>query len=158
MAGGAGADASPASKDDPATDTSGSMTPSEGSVSAPGSAGAMSGSTGSTGTTDPSTPSADTGASGTATSSGGVDEDAMKAHSDDQVVAGKIAKVSPRSLVIRTDTGEETTLQLVPQTGITVDGRDGRRTQLEEGQEVRASFNEVNGREVAVMIEAEAKR
>ena len=50
--------------------------------------------------------------------------------------------------------GEEKTLELVPQTMVKVDGQDATRTELKEGQEVRASFNQVEGRDVAVQIEA----
>lgn len=78
----------------------------------------------------------------------------VKAHSDDQVVSGRIAKVTRRAIAIESDTGERKTLALVPETWITVDGQDAKRTDLQQGQDVRASFNEVNGREIAVMISA----
>jgi Cu/Ag efflux protein CusF len=76
------------------------------------------------------------------------------AHSDDQTVTGKVTRVSERSVAIKSDMGEEKTLDLVPQTMVKVDGQDATRTELKEGQEVRASFNQVEGRDVAVQIEA----
>jgi Cu/Ag efflux protein CusF len=79
---------------------------------------------------------------------------AEKAHSDDQTVTGKVTKVSLRSIAIKSEMGEEKTLQLVPQTSVKVDGQDATHSDLKEGQEVRASFNQVDGRDVAVEIEA----
>jgi Cu/Ag efflux protein CusF len=79
---------------------------------------------------------------------------AEKAHSDDQVVTGKVTKVSSRSIAIKSEMGEEKTLELVPQTSVKVDGQDASHADLKEGQEVRASFNQVEGRDVAVEIEA----
>ncbi len=76
------------------------------------------------------------------------------AHSDDLTVTGKVTRVSELSVAIKSDMGEEKTLELVPQTMVKVDGQDATRTELKEGQEVRASFNQVEGRDVAVQIEA----
>ena len=77
----------------------------------------------------------------------------MTAHSDDQMVNGRITRVSRRSISIASDTGEQKTLALVPETWVRVEGQDAQRADLKEGQEVRASFNQVNGRDVAVMID-----
>jgi hypothetical protein len=81
-------------------------------------------------------------------------ESTPAAHSDDQSVTGKVARVSDDFVAIQSDLGEEKTLQLVPQTSVMLDGQDARRTDLKEGQEVRASFNTVDGKDIAVEIEA----
>jgi hypothetical protein len=78
----------------------------------------------------------------------------MPAHSDDEMVSGKLTKVSARSIAIKSEMGEEKTLQIVPQTTVTIDGRDAHQSDLKEGQEVRASYNHVEGKDVAVEIKA----
>jgi hypothetical protein len=65
-----------------------------------------------------------------------------------------VTKLSQRSIEIRSEMGEAKTLQLAPETSFLIDGRDGRRTDLQEGQEVRASYSEVEGKDVAVEIRA----
>jgi hypothetical protein len=78
---------------------------------------------------------------------------AVKGHASDRVVSGAIATVSPFSVSIVSDQGETKTLEIVPETAITVEGTEASSTELEEGQPVRASFNEVDGQEVAVEIQ-----
>lgn len=117
-------------------------------------------------TTSPDRPEAEAGAtaSGTATTdsptaSGGVSGTMSGTaeatpHSDDETVTGKVTSITESSVAIQSDMGEEKLLELVPQTMVKVDGQDASRTDLKEGQEVRASFNHVEGRDVAVQIEA----
>jgi hypothetical protein len=78
----------------------------------------------------------------------------VKGHADDQVVTGKISQVSPQSLTIRSDDGADMTLQVVPQTTVQIDGQDASSTDLQEGQPVRASYSDAEGRDVAVEIHA----
>jgi hypothetical protein len=78
----------------------------------------------------------------------------VKAHASDEVVSGRISKVSRSSVELESTDGKKKTLQLVPQTAIRVDGQDAQRSELKEGQEVRASFNKVDGKDVAVEIQA----
>jgi hypothetical protein len=80
------------------------------------------------------------------------DNDPAKAHADDQVVSGRIARVSRRMLVIDSETGDQKTLFLAPETAILIDGQDAQRSELQQGQDVRASFNEVDGRPIAVKV------
>lgn len=80
--------------------------------------------------------------------------DPAKAHADDTVVSGKIAKLTHRQLVIQTDAGERKSLSIVPQTEFQVDGKDAHRADLKEGQDVRASFSQVDGKDVAVKVRA----
>jgi Cu/Ag efflux protein CusF len=125
-------------------------------------------------TTSPDRPEADAGAtaSGTATTDsptasgsvqGGVSGDTSGTlsgtaeatpHSDDETVTGKVTSITESSVAIQSDMGEEKLLELVPQTMVKVDGQDASRMDLKEGQEVRASFNKIDGRDVAVQIEA----
>jgi Cu/Ag efflux protein CusF len=76
-------------------------------------------------------------------------------HSDDQTVTGKVTSISESSVAIQSDMGEEKLLEIVPETLVKIDGQDASRMDLKEGQEVRASFNQVDGRDVAVQIEAQ---
>jgi hypothetical protein len=45
-------------------------------------------------------------------------------------------------------------LEIVPETAITVEGREATQLELREGQPVHASFNDLDGKEVAVEIQA----
>jgi hypothetical protein len=80
----------------------------------------------------------------------------LKGHASDRVLMGKVESVSSGSLSIESDMGDRRTLRVVPETIITVEGRDGAIADLKEGQPIRASFNEQDGSEVAVKIEAGA--
>ncbi len=78
----------------------------------------------------------------------------MKAHAEDMVVSGRVTRMSSYSVSIQPIMGEERTLEIVPQTVVRVDGRDATPLELKEGQEIRASFNQMDGRDVAVKIES----
>ncbi|ABS28085.1 hypothetical protein [Anaeromyxobacter sp. Fw109-5] len=78
----------------------------------------------------------------------------LKGHASDRVLMGKVESVSGRSLSIQSDMGDSRTLEIVPETIITVDGREGSSADIREGQPIRASFNEQDGKQVAVKIEA----
>jgi hypothetical protein len=78
----------------------------------------------------------------------------IKGHASDQVVSGEILEVTGSSLTIDAQAGAARVLEVAPETSITVDGQEATLGDLEEGQPVRASFNEVAGRNVAVQIEA----
>jgi hypothetical protein len=89
----------------------------------------------------------DTGITGSASSD-------MKGHASDRVVSGRVASASDDELVIESDQGSRQTLRIVDETLVTVDGQDRKATDLKEGQQVRASFNELEGKQVAVKVEA----
>jgi hypothetical protein len=68
---------------------------------------------------------------------------------------GTVASVSSDTLSIASDMGGAArTLHVVPETIISVDGRDGRIADIKEGEQIRASFNEQDGKQVAVKIDA----
>ncbi len=81
---------------------------------------------------------------------------ALEGHAADQVLSGKLTQVTGQSLSIRPDQGEERTLQIAPRTIVTVDGEEATLLDLQEGQDVRASFSTVDGRDVAVRIDSSA--
>lgn len=78
----------------------------------------------------------------------------LKGHASDQVMMGTVSSVSSETLSIASDMGAARTLHVVPETIITVDGRDGGIADIKEGEQIRASFNEQDGRQIAVKIEA----
>jgi hypothetical protein len=78
----------------------------------------------------------------------------IKGHAEDRVVTGQLGEVSPHSVSIRSSQGTTTTLELVPETSIVVEGREGSYSDLQEGQPVRASYANVEGHDVAVEIHA----
>jgi hypothetical protein len=78
----------------------------------------------------------------------------VKGHAEDQVITGQLGQVSPHSVSIQSSQGDTTTLELVPETSILVEGRDGTYADLQEGQPVRASYATVEGHDVAVEIHA----
>lgn len=78
----------------------------------------------------------------------------LAGHSDDQLVSGKVAKVSKGELRIAPQGGGEAkTLKIVKETVVTVNGKDAKPGQLKQGQQVRASYNQVEGQDTAVKIE-----
>jgi hypothetical protein len=83
---------------------------------------------------------------------------AIKGHAEDQVVSGQVGRVSAFSLVIESDSRGSTTLEIVPETTIVVNGQDGTYAELQEGQPVRASYSEVEGHDVAVEIQVQGTR
>lgn len=78
---------------------------------------------------------------------------AAPGRASDQVVTGAINQVSPRAVAIVDNAGKMMVLEIVPQTSITIEGMEASSSDLEEGQLVRASFNKVNGQDVAVRIQ-----
>lgn len=78
----------------------------------------------------------------------------IKGHAEDQVVAGRISAATDTELVIETPQGDSRTLQIAPETSIELDGMEAAGTDLTEGQPVRASFDVVEGQEIAVEIRA----
>lgn len=78
----------------------------------------------------------------------------LKGHASDQVISGRVAQSDGRTLVIQSTDGTQHSLGVVDETTVTIDGRDGHVADLAPGQDVRASYNEVEGRDIAVKIEA----
>jgi hypothetical protein len=78
---------------------------------------------------------------------------AIKGHASDRIVSGKIDEVSGTSLTISSHLGDRKVLKVAPETSITIDGMDGSLADVEEGQPVRASYNQADGQDVAVAIE-----
>lgn len=106
-------------------------------------------------------PTASAPGSGSETSGASAPRDPMvrpgpsvKGHAEDKVVDGRISRVSGGSLSIESDRGETRILELAPQTLIRVNGQDASHADLQEGQPVRASYSEVEGRNVAVEVRA----
>lgn len=91
---------------------------------------------------------------GVGTAGTGMASSDVKAHASDQVITGRVATASGGSLVIESTNGDRHTLALVDQTVVTLDGHDSNVSALQPGQDVRASFNEQDGRQVAVKVEA----
>jgi hypothetical protein len=102
-------------------------------------------------TQEPSAASGPPGAAGDPLMRPGPD---IKGHASDQVVSGDVTAVSASSVSIETDTGTRV-LEIAPETSITVDGEEATFAELAEGEPVRASYSEVEGRDVAVAIEVE---
>lgn len=150
--GGETASTSEPRSDQDRTASSGTYGGTDTSSSAPGSAT----STGTPGIGGDATASGTAGgAYGTGTTSGtAAAEEELKGHASDEILSGRVTMVSSREIAIESAQGEKKTLQVVPETVVTIDGRDARPSELQEGQEVRASFNTVEGRDVAVQIKA----
>jgi hypothetical protein len=79
---------------------------------------------------------------------------AVKGHAEDRVVSGQVGQVSAGSLVVQSDQGDARLLEIVPETAVTLDGREATYAELQQGQPVRASFSNVEGHDVAVEIHA----
>jgi hypothetical protein len=79
---------------------------------------------------------------------------AVQGHAEDQIVNGRVAAATDSSVTIETEQGDKRTLQIVPQTTVQLDGQDASGADLAEGVPVRASFDTVDGQEVAVKVQA----
>jgi hypothetical protein len=112
--------------------------------------------TASSGQTEAGTATAGTeSSSGTAGTSGisGSAPGELKGHDSDRIVSGTVADASGSALIIESQTGERQTLKVVDETTIVMtDGTDGNASDLRPGQEVRASFNDQSGEQVAVKV------
>jgi hypothetical protein len=122
---------------------SGSTSSGTSSATTPGStspdASSTGGTSGSTASSDRATTSSD------ASSVGG--------HSDDKEISGRVKEIDSDWVAIETDHEGERRLRIVEQTVVTLDGADASPSELEEGQEVRATYNEDDqGRPTAVVI------
>ncbi len=102
------------------------------------------------------TPRHTSGTSGTLPGNAPDASGAVMAHSNDQVVSGRISQLASDSVTITNDAGDDTTLQLVPQTTVSVNGSDATVDDLKEGLPVRASFSQAEDHNVAVQIQAGA--
>jgi hypothetical protein len=80
----------------------------------------------------------------------------VQGHAGDELVAGRITEVTNDTVSVRTAQGDTKTLQIVPETEIQLDGQDASAADLGEGQPVRASFDLVDGQQVAVKVHAGA--
>lgn len=78
----------------------------------------------------------------------------LAGHSDDLMLSGRVLDVTPESVSIDTRDGQTKTLEIVPQTVVTLDGQSATPADIQQGQEVRASYNTQDGRDVAVTISA----
>jgi hypothetical protein len=79
---------------------------------------------------------------------------AVQGHAGDEVVVGRIASAADDAITIETAQGETRTLQIAPETWVTLDGEDASAQDLTEGVPVRASYDEVDGEQVAVKVHA----
>lgn len=79
---------------------------------------------------------------------------AVQGHAEDQIVVGWIADATDSSVTVETEQGDKRTLQIVPQTTVQLDGKDASAAELAQGEPVRASFDVVEGQEVAVKVQA----
>ncbi len=93
---------------------------------------------------------AEPGSAGTGTAPG-----ELKGHASDQVITGRIADASDKQVVIDSSDGRQQTLSVADQTVVTLGGQESSASSLQPGQDVRASFNEQDGRNVAVKIDAQ---
>lgn len=74
------------------------------------------------------------------------------------VVEGTVKKIDPAARTVRVSTGLfgffGKTLEIVPDTRITVDGRDANLAEVREGAKVKAFYETRSGRTIATQIEA----
>jgi hypothetical protein len=72
------------------------------------------------------------------------------------MVSGRIVELGEKELVLKRDDGEEPNVILVlaPEAAVTVAGKEARPSDLKEGMHVRAAFESVNDKEIAVRVDA----
>jgi hypothetical protein len=72
----------------------------------------------------------------------------------EKVLDGKVSSVYGQTLFIVSPLGQDEVLVILPETVISVDGREAKLSDIQEGQDVRASYDDRDGRNVASRIEA----
>lgn len=72
----------------------------------------------------------------------------------ERAIAGRITGVGRGEVSIETEGGETRTLRIVPRTAIQLDGQGAVLEDLAPGQRARATFEDGQGRGVAVTIDA----
>jgi colicin import membrane protein len=86
------------------------------------------------------------------------DRPAATAAATSGMVEGTVKKVDPMAGTLRVSSGLfglfGKTLQIGPDTQVSVDGRDSNLAEIREGAKVKASYETRNGRTVATRIEA----
>lgn len=75
---------------------------------------------------------------------------------DQANITGTVEKSDPGQLVIRQEDGQLTTLAIHPQTQVLVDGQARSLDQLQEGSEIRASFDPSSGEKGQARLEIES--
>jgi hypothetical protein len=90
--------------------------------------------------------------SGTYGSAGTSSSGELRGHPTDQIVAGRVQKMSDDSITIAAQDGTSKQLKVSEATLVEIDGRQAKATDIREGQDVRASYNDVSGEDVAVRI------
>ncbi len=74
-------------------------------------------------------------------------------HPGDELVAGRVTDLTSDAISIDPGPGEALrTLRIVPQTVITVGGQAATAAEIRQGDDVRASYRDVDGEDVAVRI------
>lgn len=71
----------------------------------------------------------------------------------EQVIVGQVLTVNDREVLVSSRGEPQLRLQVQPGTVITVDGRTARATDIEEGSQVRASYNTQTGEPTATRID-----
>jgi hypothetical protein len=77
-----------------------------------------------------------------------------------QTAAGELVRASSDEIVLRPEGGQqgELTLKVNESTPVTIDGREGKLSDLKEGTQVRASYEDAQGERTATRIEAQQSK
>lgn len=78
----------------------------------------------------------------------------LKGHPSDETLSGRINQASSDQLVVETNEGRQETLHLAEQTAVMIDGQEARASDLQPGSSVRASYNRIDGKNMAIKIHA----
>lgn len=76
----------------------------------------------------------------------------------EQLIVGEVLTVNDREVLVSSRGEPQVRLQVQPGTVITVDGRTARATDIEEGSQVRASYNTQAGEPTATRIDVTTSR
>jgi hypothetical protein len=77
-----------------------------------------------------------------------------------QTASGELVRASSEEIVLRPEGGQqgELTLKVNESTPVTIDGREGKLSDLKEGTQVRASYEDAQGERTATSIEAQQSK
>lgn len=82
----------------------------------------------------------------------------QQASSQAKTVSGEVVRADEKQLVLKPADGQELRLTLGPDTDILIQGREGTVTEIQQGTQVRASYDESGGQPRATRVEVQESR
>jgi hypothetical protein len=99
-----------------------------------------------------------TGSTGTTGSGQSQGTTGQQATAQARTVSGEVVRADEKQLVLKPEGQEELRLTIGPDTDILIQGREGTVTEIQQGTQVRASYDESGGTPRATRVEVQESR